>query len=300
MRRRWRITLALWAAAFSAAGAQASPAAIEVRLNGQAPVVVLASEREGELYLSGSALRSLGLRPPTAPAAFVDGGESFHRLTALGLTLQRFDVREGRADIMAPAGVFPGSAQSLQLEPIDITPSSPAAFVNYDFSVNSGSGTVSGAGLFDIVATWRYGSLTHSFVNRNLGGDSTQRKGTERLATTYRYDWINSATTLEAGDVNAQPGAFGLPLRFGGVSLYSNYGLRPGFVTQPMPRFSGEAVTPSTVDRKEGSRSRKRAQDEEDEEEERPLTNSSNASMDRAPPFGRVDVTSDLRSVPSR
>ncbi|MCX7199011.1 MAG: fimbria/pilus outer membrane usher protein [Proteobacteria bacterium] len=250
MRRGWRITLALWAAAASATGTAhgASPAAIEVRLNGQAPVVVLASEREGELYLSGSALRSLGLRPPTAPAAFVDGGEPFHRLKTLGLTLQRFDVREGRADIMAPAGVFPGSVQSLQLEPINITPGSPAAFVNYDFSVNSGGGTASGSGLFDIVGTWRYGSLTHSFVNRNLGGDDTQRRGTERLATTYRYDWINSATTLEAGDVTAQPGAFGLPLRFGGVSIYSNYGLRPGFVTQPMPRFSGEAVTPSTVD----------------------------------------------------
>ncbi len=249
MRGSWRIALASWAAAASTAAAQASgPAVIEVRLNGQPPVVVLASERAGELYLSGSALRSLGLRPPVAPAAFTEGGESFHRLKSLGLTLQRFDVREGRADVLAPASAFPGSAQSLQLEPITLTPGSPAAFINYDFAVNSNSGSVSGSGLFDLVGTWRYGSLTHSFVNRDLGGHGPQRGGTERLATTYRYDWVNSVTTLEAGDVTAQPGAFGLPLRFGGVSLYSNYGLRPGFVTQPMPRFSGEAVTPSTVD----------------------------------------------------
>lgn len=240
---------ALWVVAAPGLRAQSgAPAVIELRLNGQAPVVVLANERDGELYLSTSALRALGLRLPAAAPAFVEGGEAFHRLTALGLTLQRFDPREGRAEIQAPPDAFPSSVQSLRPEPIEVTPSSPAAFVNYDFLANTGDRTVSASGLFDVVATSRFGSLTHSFVNRDLGGGSAQGGGTERLATTYRHDWINSPATLELGDATARPGAFGLPLRFGGLALYSNYGLRPGFVTQPLPRFSGEAVTPSTVD----------------------------------------------------
>lgn len=151
-------------------------------------------------------------------------------------------------EIAAPSSAFPGNVQSLWPEPIAVTPSSPAVFVNYDFLVSAGDRMFSTTGLFDVVATSRYGSLTHSFVNRDLGGSSAPGGGAERLATTYRQDWVNSPATLELGDSTVRPGAFGLPLRFGGVALYYNYGLRPGFVTQPLPRFSGEAVTPSTVD----------------------------------------------------
>lgn len=59
------------------------PVVIEVRMNAQAPVVVLAVEQDGEIYLSASALRALGLRIPAATPAFVDNGEQFHSFQAL-------------------------------------------------------------------------------------------------------------------------------------------------------------------------------------------------------------------------
>lgn len=240
----------LWALSpLTVCGQDSAPAVIEVRLNGQAPVVVLGVQRGAVLHLSGAAVRALGLRMPAATPAFEEDGEPYFPLEALGLTLRRLDLSEGKAEISAPASAFPATAQSLQLPSIEVTPASPAAYLNYDLLMNSAEKAVSGSGLFDLVGTSRFGSLTHSFVNRNLGGgDGVQRGGMERLATTYRHDWINSPATLELGDTTARPGAFGLPLRFGGLALYSNYGLRPGFVTQPLPRFSGEAVTPSTVD----------------------------------------------------
>ena len=253
---RWAAASCLFAcllatcALAAAQGGSATPATsvLEVRLNAQPPVVVLAAERDGQLHLSATAVQVLGLRPPTAAPAFFDGTQPFYRLAALGLTLLRYDAKEGRADLSAPPGAFAPSAQSLQVEPIDVTPGSPAAFLNYDLVLNTGPKPVSADGLFEVVGSSRYGSLSHAFVQRGFAGDSGRRTGGERLATTYRYDWVNQPATLEVGDATARPGAFGLPLRFGGAALYSNYGLRPGFITQPLPRFAGEAAVPSTVD----------------------------------------------------
>lgn len=224
------------------------PTAIEVSLNGQASVVVLAAERDGQLFLSTTALRQLGLRAPDSTPAFVVSGEPFHPLAAAGLTLQRFDANEARAELSAPPGAFPQNFRSLLVEPIDVTAASPAAFLNYDLVLNTGSTPTAADGLFELIGSTRFGILSHAFVQRGFAGEDRRRRGHERLATTYRHDWINAPATLEVGDATVRPGAFGLPLRFAGATLYTNYGLRPGFITQPLPRFSGEAAVPSTVD----------------------------------------------------
>lgn len=241
--------LACLTLAAAAAWAQSGiPAAIEVSLNGQAPVVVLAAERDGQLFLSTSALRQLGLRTPDGTPAFTAGGEPFHRLEAAGVTLRRFDAREGRAELSAPPGAFPQNLRSLRIEPIEVSAASPAAFLNYDLVLNAGPTPTAADGVFELVGSTRFGILSHAFIQRGFAGEGDRRNGHERLATSYRYDWINTPATLELGDATVRPGAFGLPLRFAGATLYTNYGLRPGFIAQPLPRFSGEAALPSTVD----------------------------------------------------
>ena len=103
-------------------------------------------------------------------------------------------------------------------------------------------------GAFTLAAFFPYGSVSSQFVERNLWSDSRAARETGRIGTTLRRDWAESMTTLEVGDTVSRPGAFGRALRYGGISMGTNFSLRPGFIQQPLPNLSAQASLPSTVE----------------------------------------------------
>ncbi|MEA3017367.1 MAG: outer rane usher protein, partial [Sphingomonadales bacterium] len=69
-----------------------------------------------------------------------------------------------------------------------------------------------------------------------------------RLDTSWRRDDPDGMTSLRVGDSISRGGAGTAPVRFGGVQYGRSFGLRPGFLTLPVPRMDGEAAVPSIVD----------------------------------------------------
>ncbi len=69
-----------------------------------------------------------------------------------------------------------------------------------------------------------------------------------RLDSTYTLSNQARELTGRAGDTISGGLAWTRPIRFGGLQLQRDFGLRPDLVTQPLPNVSGSAAVPSTVD----------------------------------------------------
>jgi outer membrane usher protein len=135
-----------------------------------------------------------------------------------------------------------------------LTPTTPALFLNYDLSYtgsnykNAPSDRSLGA-LTELGLSTGAGVLTSSFVGQNLTGTSQlQPQSWRRLETTFTHDYLDSNTTLKLGDSTTRRGSWGRPVYFGGLQIGSNFGLTPGFITQPIPVLSGTSSAPSTVE----------------------------------------------------
>ena len=69
-----------------------------------------------------------------------------------------------------------------------------------------------------------------------------------RLDSSATFDNAESLTHLTLGDaINVTPD-WSRAVRFGGVEYASDFSLRPGLVTQPLPSFFGQSAVPATVD----------------------------------------------------
>jgi outer membrane usher protein len=134
-----------------------------------------------------------------------------------------------------------------------LTPTVPAAFLNYDISYTGSAfrdapGDRQLGALTELGLSASGGVLTSSFVGQNLTGSSqTQPSIWRRLETTYTRDYLDSDTTLKVGDSTTRRGTWGRPIYFGGVQVGSNFGLTPGFISQPIPIITGTSSAPSTV-----------------------------------------------------
>lgn len=135
-----------------------------------------------------------------------------------------------------------------------LTPASPALFVNYDLSYTgaayrgASSDQQLGA-LTEFGLSGNSGVLTSSFVGQNITGSSNlQAPSWRRLETTYTRDFLDSGVTLQAGDATTRPGPWGRPVYFGGIQVGTNFGLTPGFISQPIPILQGTSTAPSTVE----------------------------------------------------
>jgi outer membrane usher protein len=134
-----------------------------------------------------------------------------------------------------------------------LTPTEPAVFLNYDLNYtgtdyrNAPNDRSLGA-LTELGLSTSAGVLTSSFVGQNLTGSSQlQQRSWRRLETTFTHDYLDSDTTLKLGDSITRQLSWGRPVYFGGLQIGSNFGLTPGFITQPIPVLNGTSSAPSTV-----------------------------------------------------
>jgi outer membrane usher protein len=86
--------------------------------------------------------------------------------------------------------------------------------------------------------------LTSGLVAPELG----QRDTWARLDTTFTADFPATLTSLRLGDSVTRAGAWGLPVRFGGVQYGTKFGVQPGYIPFPLATALGRAALPSTVD----------------------------------------------------
>lgn len=87
------------------------------------------------------------------------------------------------------------------------------------------------------------GVYRHSFDD--LGAD---QDGYMRYDTYWRYNNQETMTRYIAGDLITGALTWNSAVRLGGVQVSRNFALRPDLITYPLPRFTGEAAVPTSVD----------------------------------------------------
>lgn len=239
------------------AGAATAPRlrALEVTVNQAKVGEWTLLERDGALYAQADAFKEWRLLPPPAEQALDFRGQKWLPLFALPGYRARFDYEHQAMELEFAAGAF--AATQLKDEgprALELTPKTPSAFANYDLSStwvmarNAAMARDTGL-LSELGLAWGPGTLVSSLVGRNLGSADPARPAEwRRLETTWTRDFPERQLTLRLGDTSTPTPIWGRSVYYGGVQLASNFGLMPGFISQPIPTLAGSAAGPSTVE----------------------------------------------------
>ena len=214
-----------------------------VSVNRQSPAVTLFLRADGSLFAKGSDFERWRLKLPQGVPLW-HGGEAYYPLDALPGIVQELDLGSQTLKIQAPAALFLPTSRFARSDLPAPTSSPTGAFLNYDLVAQKMLGQTRVDGLVELGAFNAAGVGTATVLARNLAGQARLT----RLETTWTHDAPGSLASLRAGDAVSRSGAWSLPVRFGGLQWATNFAVRPGFVTFPLPAMSGESALPSTVD----------------------------------------------------
>ena len=217
---------------------------LALKINGVPQDAMLRAVRLSEgLAVPQSSWDELHLRlPATGKLRVIDGEQ--HVLIENGSPLRwRIDEVTQTLEIEAPASAF--VAQRVDLAPGVPTVTEPSAwapFINYDAQWQRDSGSRSiGDALWELGLFGPHGDFSSTGLTR------TEARGV-RLDTRWQHDMPERLARLTVGDAINQAGAWGRPVRFGGLQWGTDFSLQPGFLSFPLPTLRGEAALPSTLD----------------------------------------------------
>ncbi|MDW5442464.1 fimbria/pilus outer membrane usher protein [Polaromonas sp. SM01] len=228
---------------------------LDISVNGAPTGSWVLLERDGVLYAPLEAIEEwrVSVRP-TAPS-LTFRGQTYLPLVAIPGFESRINLANQSLELIFSPAAFSATrlASDAASRPA-LSPALPAAFLNYDLSYNastqrSAASTRELGALLELGASGDWGVLTSSHVGRNLTSvDPVAPRSMRRLETTYSRNFLDSGTSLRLGDSTTRSGLWGRPVYFGGLQLSRNFGLTPGFVSQPLPSIKGVSSAPSTVE----------------------------------------------------
>src|SRR5574340_2846 len=228
---------------------------LEVILNGANVGNWVLLDSQGQLYAPAEAFEEWRLNRAAGGAPIEYRGQTWHPLSSIPGFEANINLADQSLDLKFSAETFAATRLVQQVpERAPLTPAVPAAFLNYDLSYTTTAshgidrseelGALTEAGFSSAL-----GVLTSSFVGRNLtNSDADTTSSWRRLETTFTRDFPASNTTLRLGDTATRASMWGRSVYFAGVQIGRNFGLTPGFVTQPIPVIEGTSTTPSTVE----------------------------------------------------
>lgn len=96
-----------------------------------------------------------------------------------------------------------------------------------------------------------FGVITNTGIFRSRfngpGGDNEDNRYI-RYDSQWRYNDDARMLSLTAGDLTTGSLPWSSSVRIGGMQLARNFAVRPDLITYPLPKFSGQAALPSSVD----------------------------------------------------
>ena len=222
------------------------PDLLQVSVNGQQydSTFLLLHDSAGRLYASAATLRAWRLRLP-GPAVASYEGEVYYRLDQIAGLRVTISPQDQSAAIHADPAAFDRSLIDLDHRDAGaITPSATGLFLNYDVFGEWVGGHANLNGVIDGGLFTRYGVGTSSMIA--YGGSDRARA--IRLDTSWTIDRPQNMTVLRFGDSISDAAVDAYPVRFAGIQFSRNFAAQPGFVTMPLPNFTGSAALPSVVD----------------------------------------------------
>ncbi len=206
--------------------------------------VVQVNVKDGRYFVDAEDLRGVGVRLP-------DGATGDQDLNAIAGLQNSYDQELQRLKLTLPMDWLPRQEVGKTSVYADIpAQSSFGALLNYDAYYNdTEDGThylsafleqrgFGSAGVFSNTGVYR-----HSF--NDLAADED---GYTRYDTYWRYNNQETMTRYMAGDIITGALTWNSAVRVGGVQVSRNFALRPDLITYPLPRFTGDATVPTSVD----------------------------------------------------
>jgi len=201
--------------------------------------------RDSQFWLSREALLAVGVRLDDVPV-----GDPLALESIAGLQ-SRYDEANQRLLLVLPSAWLPrqevGSAQLFDLTPAQ---SSFGALFNYDLYYSDTEDGVQAASAWSEQRVFDgFGVIANTGIWRQaFDGVDGDNDGYTRYDTLWRYNRQDRMTSYAAGDLVSSALTWNSAVRLGGAQIGRNFGLRPDLITYPLPRFSGDATVPSSVD----------------------------------------------------
>ena len=228
---------------------------LEVTVNGAASGNWVLMERAGVLYAPADAFEEwrVNLRANAEPV--MHQGQKWYALSAvLGFSAQLNAANQSLELKFSPQAFTALRLTQTLAERPKVTQPVLAGFFNYDLSYTHANTrgiavTQDLGALVELGVSNNWGVLTSTYAARNLiGNDPLLPRNVRRLETTLTRDLPEDNLTMRLGDSSTRSGAWGRSVYFGGFQISRNFGLTPGFISQPLPIVRGLSSSPSTVE----------------------------------------------------
>ena len=227
-----------------------SPELLAVRINGvdQEGFAVVFRLEGGGLAASLVSLAAWRIAAPPGPTLRIEGQDHV-RLDAIPSLRWRVDASDQVLIIDVGAASFRRNEIEVATRPTLATlPTALGAYLNYDATVQTDMPV--GAPRVTTAATFLDGGASTSFGSLRASGLAKGGRGAgfTRLDTSWIVDRPEGPSSIVVGDAVGALGQWGRAVRFGGVRWATDFSIRPGFVSFPLPGVRGEAAVPSVVD----------------------------------------------------
>lgn len=228
---------------------------LAITVNGAASGSWVLMERGGMLYAPADAFEEWRVNRRANAEPVMHLGQTWYALTAVpGFSAQLNTANQSLELKFSPQAFAATRLTKLAAERPKVTPSVLSGFFNYDLSYTlantRGIAAAQDLGaLLEVGVSNNWGVLTSTYSARNLvGNDPLLTRNVRRLETTFTRDLLADNLTMRVGDSSTRSGAWGRSVYFGGFQISRNFGLSPGFISQPFPVVRGLSSAPSTVE----------------------------------------------------
>lgn len=221
---------------------------LDVWINGQsADANAFIVEEDGFFFASAQALAAWRLKPTDTPRTI--DGEPHH---GLGAWRPQLRASTQRLELHAAASAFAGQVVNMGEPAWAVTAFSESSLgLALDYTLNmdrDSNGSQSSAFLdLRVFGLPGQGGVRHSGVLQ-LGALPGGEARFRRLDTAWQHAQPDTLWRTTVGDNLSCGGDIAPTLRFAGVQVRSDFGLRPEQVIHPLPSVQGSAQVPSGID----------------------------------------------------
>lgn len=235
-------------AAATAGAAEPETLLLALRLNGVAQDRVVRVLRvDGALALEQREWQALNLRAAAAPPRQVDGLD-YSPLAGVAGVQARVDDGSQTLVLDVPAAAFGGSSRSLDGPATPAAPQAlPGGWLNYDLLWQRSSGPARRHSSQALLELGTFAASGHTRIT-GIARTGTMLQPWTRLDSSWTYENPATMQVLQVGDAVAGGGSWGRSMRVGGLHWATDFSLRPGFLSYPLPALQGETALPSTMD----------------------------------------------------
>gem|GEM_PF-2454454 len=219
-----------------------------VRVNGQLVSdgsILLFDVRE-HVYATQEEVQRWRFSPSSAAALITYHGVRYVDLSTYDAITVAVDSQHQELDITASPHDFAKTDVQLgATTPQRTTDARSGGYLNYAAHADTVAGRPIFNGLFGLgVSNSSGGAFTTNFVTQDL----LSRPRAIRLDTGWQFDNPDNHRSLHVGDFITQPASLGIPVRFAGISVATDFSTEPQFITFPTASARGVAALPSVVD----------------------------------------------------